>query len=121
MLGTGIFRQIDQLGQRRQRRQLRRKLLCSLCRELTQPQSFFVDPVSREHTRPAAIGDHRQTLTDRAIARGQALGRRVQLDEGVHAHGTRAAQRGIEHLVAADDRTAVRERRRIACRLAPGL
>ena len=78
----------------------------------------LVDPVGGQHARSAAVGDDRQAPPDRAVARGQALGRGEQLDEGAHAHRAGAAQRGIEHFVAADDRAAVGLRRRVAGRLA---
>jgi hypothetical protein len=89
--------------------------------ELAQVEPDLVDPVGRQHAGPAAVGDHGQPLAHRAVARGQALGRGEQLDEGAHAHRARAAQRGVEHVVAAHDGRAVRLRGLVARGLAAGL
>ena len=121
MLGRRVLGQIDQIRQRRQCRQLGLEGLDRLLRELAEVQEYFIDPVRRQHARPAAIGDDGQPAAHRAVAGGQALGGREQGHKRAHAHGARTPQGGVEHIIAADDGAAVRLRRLVACRLAPGL
>jgi hypothetical protein len=81
----------------------------------------FVDPVGRQHTGPAAIGDDGQALAHRPVARGQALGGGEQLPQTSAPAPRRPAQRGVKHIVAADDGAAVRLGRRVAGGLRPAL
>ena len=121
MLGAGVLRQVDQVGERGAGGQLRQQGRGRLGRQATQLQRDLGDPVGREHARAAAIGDDGQVAAHRAVARGQALGGREQRHEGLHAHGPGAAQGRIEHIVAADDGAAVRLRGLVARPLAPRL
>ncbi len=121
MLGGGELGQVHQVGQRGCCRQQRRQRARAIGRQRAQLQVQFVHVIGRQHAGTAAVGDDAQALAHRAVARGQALGGREQLDEGAHAHRAGAAQYGIEHLVAADDGAGMRLRGHVAVVLAPGL
>ena len=121
LLGCGVFAQVDQLLQCGLGRQQRCQRGARSFREHAQFQVQVVGCIGSEHAGAAAVGHHRQAPTYGAVARGQAFGGRKQIDKRMHAHGTGAAQGGIEHVVAADDGCAVRERRRTACAAPPRL
>ena len=114
-LGGGIFGQVDQPGQGGQRRQQWLQCLCHIGRQSGQGQAEFVGPVSRQHAWTAPVSDDGQAFAHRPVTRGEAFGRRKQLDERLHPHGTGPAQSGVKHVVAAHNRAAVRLRCRIAC------
>ncbi len=67
-------------------------------------EAEFADAIGRQHAGATAVGDDRQVLADRAIARGQALGGREQLGEFAHPHHAGAAQHRFKHVIRADDR-----------------
>ena len=121
VLGGGVFRQVDQVGERRRLGHQRRQRALRFVRQRAQLQLQLVHVVGRQHAGAAAVGDDAQPPAHRAVARSQALGGREQLDERAHAHRAGAAQHGAPHLVAADDGARVRLRGRVAVLLAAGL
>lgn len=84
-------------------------------------QPDFVGPVSRQQAGVAAVGDDRQPLAHRPLARGQAIGSREQLGEQPHSHRTGAAKAGFDNIVAAADGRRVRPCAAAAGRLAARL
>ena len=121
VLWRGVFGQVDQIGQRRGLGHQLRQRAGVLVGQHAQLQRQLVHVIGRQHAGAAAVGDDAQAPADRAVARGQALGGREQLDEGAHAHRAGAAQHGAPHLVAADDGARVRLRGHVAVLLAAGL
>ena len=115
------FGQVQQIGQRSGFGHPRPQRADRFGRQPAELQADLADPVGRQHAGSAAVGDDRQPPADRTVAGREALGRRKQLDERAHAHRAGAAQRGIEHFIAADDGPAVGLRGFVARRPAAGL
>jgi hypothetical protein len=77
--------------------------------------------VGGDHARAAAVGDDREPFAFRApLAREHARGRE-QLRIGLDSHRAGAAQRAIEHRIAADQRAGMAGRGARAARMAPDL
>ena len=121
VLGRGIFRDIDQIGQRSELRQLRLQRCHGFGREPTQIQEDLVDPVGRQHAGPAAIGHDGQAPPDRTVARCQALGRRKSATKERTRTAPARRRGGIEDIIAAHDGAAVGLGRLLPAGLRPAL
>ena len=121
MLGPGLLRHINEIAQRGQRRQLRLQGQRLLRREAGQLELDLADPVGRQHAGAATIGHHSKAAPDRAIARGQTLGRREQRHKGAYPHRTSPAQGRIKHIVTPHNGARMRQRSPVTRCFAPRL
>nr|GEU28543.1 hypothetical protein [Tanacetum cinerariifolium] len=110
-VGAGVLAQVEQVGQGGVFGHQRAQRIDAGRGQARQLQAQLVDPVGRQHAGTAAVGDHGQAWSHRAVARRQAFGRREQLHERFHTDCPGAAQRRVEHDIAEHHGARVRERR----------